>query len=100
MSNRWTPASIPTRNPSAVDRLVDGEAVIVLPEQGTVKVLNRVGSRVWSLIDGKRCVADIAGIICDEYDVSAEQALQDLLAFLAELEARGVISPAAIRCKG
>lgn len=94
MSGRWTPNSVPARHPSAVDRLVDGEAVIVLPEQGTVKVLNEVGSHVWSLIDGQRTVTDIAEAICAEYEVSADQALQDILDFLAELEARGAVVPA------
>ena len=38
--------SIPVMLPTVVGRVVDEEAVLVLPEQGQVKVLNQVGARI------------------------------------------------------
>ena len=76
----------------SVGRIVDGEAVIVLPESGQVKVLNRVGARIWSLMDGSRTVHAIAEIICDEYQVDEEQAVADVLEFTEQLEMAGVVT--------
>ena len=75
-----------------VGRIVDGEAVLVLPEQGKVKVLNQVGGRIWELADGSRTVEEIAGIICQEFKVEEATAQEDTLAFAAELIERGIFT--------
>ena len=46
-------STIPQPNPEAIGRIVDREAVIVLPQKGKVKVLNEVGAAIWDLIDGQ-----------------------------------------------
>jgi len=84
--------SIPAPNPSVVGRMVDGEAVLVLPDQGQVKVLNPVGARIWSLADGSRSIAQIAQVICGEYEVDPQQAQADALEFFTNLENKGVVS--------
>ena len=35
--------------PAVIDRIIEDEAVLVLSEQGQVKVLNEVGARIWAL---------------------------------------------------
>lgn len=92
----------PVQNPTVIGRTIDDEAVLVLPEQGQVKVLNEVGARIWSLADGTRTLRDIAAVICAEYDVEPAQAEADALDFVAELAERGVVSlsarPVPARC--
>jgi len=75
----------PVFHPQVAARIIDGEAVIVLPESGQVTVLNEVGSRIWELIDGTRNVGEITEIIVAEYDVTAEQAERDVEEFIEEL---------------
>jgi hypothetical protein len=82
----------PIPSPDVVGRIINKEAVLVLPDKGEVKVLNEVGARIWTLADGTRSVRDIAAAICAEYDVEPAQAEADVLAFLTELETRGIIS--------
>jgi len=82
----------PIPKSDVLGRIVDGEAVLVLPDKGEVKVLNPVGARIWTLADGTRSVRDIVSVICAEYEVEQAQAESDTLAFLAELEARGIVS--------
>jgi hypothetical protein len=65
---------------------------LVLPDQGLVQVLNQVGASIWALVDGKRTARDIAAALCAEYEVDQEQAEADTLAFVAELEAKGILS--------
>ena len=75
-----------------VGRVVDDEAVIVLPGKGKVKVLNEVGAFIWSQVDGYRTVTEIVQSVCAEFDVDQPQAEADTIAFLADLQGRSVIS--------
>lgn len=75
----------PFPHPQVAARIVDGSAVIVLADAGEVNVLNPVGSRIWELIDGAHSGNDIVQRIVAEYEVTAEQATQDVQAFLQTL---------------
>ncbi len=83
--------AIPVHAPGVISRLMDGEAVLVHPAQGKVRVLNRVGARIWELADGSRNLAALAETIASEYDVSRERALADVSAFCEDLVRRGVM---------
>lgn len=62
-----------------------------MPSSGKIEVLNDVGARIWSLIDGHRSVREIASLLCEEYQVETSLAEADALAFLEDLAGRGVI---------
>jgi hypothetical protein len=87
--------------PNVVGRVLESdtplqtEAVLVLPDKGKVKVLNELGARIWSLIDGKRSIREIASAICGEYEVELEEAEADTLQFMADLAGREVITLSA-----
>ena len=83
---------IPLPNPEVVGRIIDNEAVLVLPGKGEVKVLNEVGGRIWSLIDGQRSIKDIAVDICREFKVSQSDAEGDTLIFLQQLWDKEIIT--------
>lgn len=74
-----------------LDHIVDNEAIVVLPQAGQIKVLNEVGTFIWTLLDGNRTIAEIACLISQEYRVTREQAEADTLQFLNDLDARGII---------
>jgi len=76
--------SVLTPNPMVVGRIVNGEAVLVLPEIGEVKVLNEVGSRIWELSDGTLSINQISTLIFDEFDIDESTAQQDTLEFAEE----------------
>ena len=80
-----TPDSIPKIKSNVVGRIVDNEAVVVLPEKGKVEVFNEVGAFIWEKSDGSHSAQQIAAAICDEFDVGIDQALEDTLAFLDDL---------------
>ncbi len=80
----------PSRNPLVVFQLVDGQAVLVNPERGKVQVINEVGARIWEGIDGLRTVAQIAELICQEFEVQPAQAQTDVLNFLRLLAEKGL----------
>jgi hypothetical protein len=88
---------IPSRKKSAISRLLNEnlpgktQAIIVLPGIGKVKVINEVGARIWSFVNGVYTIGEIAEKICQEFDVELAQAQQDTLEFLVELDQKGAI---------
>ena len=84
------------KRPDVVSRRIAGEAVLVpvrsrVAEIDSLYTLNDLGSRVWELLDGERTVSQIAEVICESYEVTAEEAMRDLIEFLAALESAGLI---------
>ena len=84
-------SDVPVRDPQVISQNVDGETLLVHPAQGTVRVLNPVGARLWELADGSREVTEMAGELVARYKVSLDQAQRDALAFFEDLTRRGVI---------
>jgi hypothetical protein len=83
----------PSRNPECAYRAIGDEGgLVVLPGQGEVKVLNPVGVKVFSLLDGKNSVEDIVAAVTAEFDVPANAARQDVRAFLGELAKHGMLA--------
>lgn len=83
--------SIPIPNPLVVSQIVEGEAILVIPDKAKVKVLNEVGGFIWSQIDGVQDIASIVSTVCTEYDIDTQIAQTDALAFLEELFAKNLI---------
>ena len=80
-----------SKNPSVISRVVDNEAVLILPEQGQVKVLNEVGSRIWELMDGCHTIKEISVLIGEEFDVDSVTPERDILEFTAEILNKGIV---------
>jgi hypothetical protein len=82
----------PGKSLKTASRIIDGEAVIVIPEKGVVNILNLVGSRIWELLDGKNNSQDIARIISQEFEVADTAAHKDVQEFIQELSDKGLIT--------
>jgi|YelNatPaOPRAMG01_1025707.scaffolds.fasta_scaffold127736_1 hypothetical protein len=77
------------RNPEVSWRTIEGQSVLVFNREGEVQVLNEVGTYVWEHIG--ESIEIMAREIASEYDVSEEEALRDVEAFLEELKGSGAI---------
>ncbi|MBI2883969.1 MAG: PqqD family protein [Candidatus Methylomirabilis oxyfera] len=83
-----------------VTRCITGETIIVPVSGGvgdldSIYTVNEVGTRIWELIDGRTPVSRIIDAIANEYEITAEEAEQDIVDFLGSLEAAGLIRLAA-----
>jgi hypothetical protein len=65
---------------------------VVEPKNGLVNVINQIGTSIWELINGKRTVREIAGLIAGDYDVSHDRALSDTVEFLRDLNEKGLVT--------
>ena len=83
--------AIPTQNPDVIGRIVDDEAVLVMPQIGQVKVLNEVGAVIWELTNGERNIGQIVEEICVQFAVDPSTAQADALKFFDELHNREIV---------
>ena len=57
-------------------------------------MLNPVGSRIFSLLDGEHSQDVIVSAVAEEFEVSEEQARMDLGDFLDDLDSNGMLATA------
>jgi hypothetical protein len=81
----------PIRSDKTAWRVIDEEAVIVIPEESQVKVLNITGSRIWELCDGTCSVSAIIHQITDEFSVKPQEAERDVTDFVTGLAKKGLL---------
>ena len=83
------------KNKNMVTRVIDDETIL-LPiyknskEINCIYTLNRVASRVWEMIDGKRTVLEIKAKALKEFDTTPKEVdkeMQKLLKDLKEIKA-------------
>lgn len=86
----------PERNPSLAWREIDGEIVIISPEDSQVHELNETASLIWKHADGAHGIEEITARVSAVYDVPPEAARKDVAELIAQLdEKRLLISVAA-----
>ncbi|WP_136809672.1 PqqD family protein [Desulfosediminicola flagellatus] len=70
---------------------LDGETVILDINSGMYSGLDPVGTTIWNLLEKEVTFSQIVEEILDNYDVSEEQCINDLIDFLNDLEKNGLI---------
>ena len=68
-----------------------GEVVVLDLGAGVYHGLDPAGARVWSLVQQPATFAEVRDRIVAEYDVAPARCEADLLAFLRELESKGLV---------
>ena len=81
----------PIKSENTVSRILDGEAVIVLPLESIVYTFDPVGTRIWELITSSKKLSSTIKDIQNEYEVESENAVQDTIAFINELVSKKMI---------
>jgi hypothetical protein len=76
---------------SAFRKIGDDGGLVVLPGRNEVKVLNPVAIAVFSLLDGSRDVDELTAAVADEFEIGFEQAKEDVVSFLADLQREGLL---------
>lgn len=72
-------------------RLLDDNIVVVSPKLGEVRVLNRTGAIIWQQLLAGKGTEEIEQQLVSQFQVSQENAREDLFVFLNELTEKGVI---------
>ena len=71
--------------------VIPGQAVILNVKSGMYYGIDKVGARIWELIQEPRTVKEIEAAILEEYEVDPERCRRDLMDLLQELSDNGLI---------
>jgi len=90
------------RNTHVVSRRIEEETLVVPIRAGvgdldSIYSFNLLGAEIWTLLEHETSVEEITRRLVDQYDVTAQQAHNDIQDFLNELLAVGLIAPAGDR---
>lgn len=81
----------PVKTNDTAFRVVEGEAVVISPKEGDVRVLNEVGTLIWELCNGKNTIEDLVEEVMKKFDVAKNIALADVEEFVQELVKEGLL---------
>ena len=81
----------PERNPKLAWREIEGEAVIISPEDSHVHELNETASLVWKRADGKHSADELARVVVESYDVGLAAAKADVDELIEALSVKGLL---------
>lgn len=84
------------RNPNFLLRNVAGSNVVVPVGKAALEfsgmiTLNETGAVLWELLETEQTVASLTAGITEQYEVTAQQAEADVLAFLNKLRPTGAL---------
>ena len=79
------------RNPEMVSGNMDGEIVMLSVQRGEYFGLDKVGSRIWELIEHPILVIRLKSVLLEEYEVEESTCEKDLIEFLEDLEKKGLL---------
>jgi methyltransferase-like protein len=79
------------RNKEMVWRMLDNEAFIISTEGNKIHSLNKLGSFIWQLLDGKNSVQNIISCLCERFQVTEDVAQADANDFVEKLLAQGLV---------
>lgn len=79
------------QNPSSIFRDINGEAVLLTPEDYTVHSLNGLGTRIWQLSQVPMTIDGIVTVLLEEYSVEPEILRTDVSRFIDEMVQKGLM---------
>jgi hypothetical protein len=84
-------SSIVRQSGGLVSTEIDGEVVMMSVEQGSYYGLDKVGSRIWALIEQPMKVSALCDRLVEEYDVERAVCESAVLKFLDQLLEQGSV---------
>jgi hypothetical protein len=79
------------KSSNIVWREVQGEAVLLNPENGRYFGLNSVGCSFWEKVDGTRTVNEIIDLLMEEYEVAKDILAADIKRLVNNMSQNGIL---------
>lgn len=79
------------KNPNMVTRVIDDETILLPIYKSSedidcIYTLNKVASKVWEMIDGKRTLAEIKKKVLKDFDTTPEEVNKEMTNLLRDLK--------------
>ncbi len=72
-------------------KVLNNEVFIVRQDTHKIHSLNRSGSFIWQLFNGKHTLQQVIDTVCDQFEVSKEVAKADASEFVSNLLEQGLV---------
>lgn len=72
-------------NPALADQTLGGKSVVLDYDHRRILGMNTTGSRVWTLLDGTRSIADVCRVLARENEIDEGTVVADVEPFIREL---------------
>lgn len=79
------------KNKDIIWRTVQGEAVLLDPQNGQYFGLNAVASSFWEKIDGVKTLEEIIDLLIEEYRVERDVLVNDIEELVLDLKGKGLL---------
>lgn len=87
----FEPSTVFRRSSRQVSCDLNGEAAILHLDQSVYFGLKGVGALVWTALDKPQSLGELNRLVCKEFEVDAARSEADLMKFLSELQAAGLV---------
>jgi hypothetical protein len=91
MNCRISDASVVARKTNQVCCDMGGDWIILNLKSGIYYGIDEVGAMIWALLEKPMTLTDIRDAILKEYDVEADACERDVLAFIEQIDAAGLV---------
>lgn len=94
MNDKAAPFTADTRiswAETAISTEIDGELVALDVTKGVCFGLNRIGTRIWQLIEKPRSAREVAEILIPDFDISPDVCLEQTLDLFRQLAAAELV---------
>ena len=85
-------SQVVTLSPDVISQEVSGETVLLDLNSEHYFGLDEVGTRIWQLIDSSSNLQEIYDTMLSEYEVKADQLLEDMTQLLGDIEKAGLVA--------
>jgi len=86
-----TPDTMLQRKPGMLFNEIDGEVVMLSIENSEYYGMDKVGSRIWRLLEKPTTFKILVNKLMDEYMVSREQCMIDTLGFINKMAEKKIL---------
>jgi len=69
----------PIKSKNVAWKVLDGESVVLNLDSGVYFTLDMTGTAVWERIDGATSLEEIGRGLCEQFEITVEQAQRDLI---------------------
>ena len=86
------------QNPDTPARTIDGEAIVITPDDSTLHTLNDTATYIWDRADGTRTLSAIAQEMLAEFEVNEATVKAQSLLFVEDAVTRGLMLASDLPC--
>ena len=81
----------PRQNPDTPTRTIEGEAVVITPDDSQLHNLNATATLIWERSNGTRSLEEIFSEMLETYEVEESELRADILDFIQESQSKGML---------